>query len=83
MEVFAILAFGAVNIACFLLGAKVGQRVQKGEEIQLPRLDPVAAIREHRAEKEQDGQREKYAAILQNIESYDGTGKGQQEIPKR
>ena len=47
MEIVLILAVGALNIACFLIGAKVGQRVAKGEKIELPSANPVKAVREH------------------------------------
>ena len=34
MEVLLLLVMGAVNIACFMVGAKVGQTVAKGEEVK-------------------------------------------------
>ena len=40
MEILLILVVGAVNILCFMVGAKVGQTVTKGEEVKLPKLNP-------------------------------------------
>ena len=51
MEALTILVIGALCIACFFVGAKVGQKVSKGEEVELPSLDPMKAIREHQEHK--------------------------------
>lgn len=84
MEIVLILAVGALNIACFLIGAKVGQRVAKGEKIELPSANPVKAVREHnekkRAEKEAEREQERINTILHNIENYDGTERGQKDV---
>ena len=84
MEIVLILAVGALNIACFLIGAKVGQRVAKGEKIELPSANPVKAVREHnekkRAEKEAEREQERINTILHNIEKYDGTERGEKDV---
>jgi hypothetical protein len=72
---------GATNILCFAIGAKVGQTVSKGEEITLPSVNPVEAIRKHEAKKEAEFEQSKIDAILQNIDNYDGTGYGQKDVP--
>lgn len=71
---------GAICCICFFIGAKVGQKVSKGEEIKLPSLNPLEAYREHNARKEAEIEQEKYNTILRNIECYDGTGKGQEDV---
>lgn len=81
MMAFTIIAVGAMNILCFMIGAKVGQRVSKDEPIELPSLDPLKAAREHREQREQRREQDKYDAILRNIENYDGTDRGQEDIP--
>lgn len=81
MEVITILAVGFVCMACFLMGAKLGQTVSKGEKIETPSLNPIQAIREHKARKEEEMEQDKYKKILQNIDSYDGTSKGQEDVP--
>lgn len=83
MEVLLIIAaVAASNIVCFMVGAKVGQAVSKGEEVKLPTVNPLEAVREHNAKKEAKYQQSKIDTILSNIESYDGTGNGQKDIPR-
>lgn len=82
MMAFTIIAVGAMNILCFMIGAKVGQRVSKDEPIELPSLDPLKAAREHREQRESKREQDKYDAILRNIENYDGTDRGQEDIPQ-
>lgn len=82
MEVFALLVMGAINIACFVIGAKVGQQTAKGEPVKVKLPDPVAAVREHKQSREDARERSQMEAILRNIERYDGNPGGQEEIPK-
>lgn len=80
MEVVTILAMGFICAACFLIGARVGQKVVKGETVELP--NPVKAIKEHQAKKEAEFQQNKIDVIMENIENYDGTGYGQKDVPR-
>jgi hypothetical protein len=77
---FIILAVGALCIGCFLVGAKVGQKVTKGEEIELPTINPLEAYRKHEAKRKAEEEQEKIDTIMQNIECYDGTSKGQKDV---
>ena len=85
MEVLAIMATGLLCLACFITGAKLGQKVTKGEEIKVPSVNPVQAVREHKETKEADEKAKmvqfKMETILQNIDKYDGTTKGQEDVP--
>lgn len=81
MEVLTILAMGLVCMACFLMGAKLGQTVTKGEEIKIPSVNPMQAVRDNRARKEAEMEQDKFNKILLNIEKYDGTTKGQEDVP--
>lgn len=83
MEVLIILVAGAMNVACFIIGAKVGQAVSNGKPIELPSANPLKAIRERQDRKEAEREQEKYETILRNIESYDGTGAHQEDVPRR
>ena len=84
MEIILILVVGALNIACFFIGAKVGQRVTKGESVELPSVNPIKAIKEHneqkRAEKEAEREQKRIKTIKENIENYDGTPNGQKDV---
>lgn len=81
MEVALLIAtIGALCICCFMLGAKVGQTASKGENIELPTLNPLEAYRKHEARKEAQMEQDKFDTIMRNIETYDGTGNNQTDV---
>ena len=80
MEALLLAVMGAMNLLCFVVGAKVGMAVKKDEEIKLPSMNPVEAVREykdHKAEREEQARIDK---IMQNIERYNGTPNGQVDV---
>lgn len=79
---FVILITGALNIVCFFVGAKVGQNASKGEPIKAPTLNPIKIARERIDKKEAEMAQDRIETIMRNIESYDGTGRGQEDVPK-
>lgn len=85
MEILLALVVGTLCIVCFFVGAKVGQTVSRGETIEVPELNPVKIVRESRERRQEAQERRKEErrldVILQNIESYDGTGLGQKDVP--
>jgi hypothetical protein len=83
MEVLLMLIMAASNILCFYVGAKVGQKVVKGEEVEIPAIHPMEAIREHQERREAERKHSMYETIMQNIDNYDGTANGQKDIPGR
>lgn len=80
MEVLLLLVMGITNIACFMLGARVGQKVVKGEEIQMPTINPMELYRQHEAKREAQREQDRLETILRNIDNYDGTPYGQEEV---
>lgn len=81
MDIVLLLAIASLsNIACFVVGAKVGQKVVKDEPIKTPSVSPMKAYREYKAQKEADAERNKYDTIMRNIDNYDGTGNGQEDV---
>ena len=80
---FTILATGVISITSFFIGSYVGSKTNKGEPIELPKLDPLQPIRERQGQKQAKEEQEKYNAILRNIENYDGTSRGQEDVPRR
>lgn len=82
MEVLLILVMGFMCIACFIVGAKVGQTVSKGEEIKLPSINPMDAVRKHQERKEAEIEQDRLEAIMRNLEAYNGTEDGQKDIPR-
>ena len=88
MEIFCtlgVLIVGALNIVCFLVGARVGQQVAKGQDIKVPTIsiNPMEKIRERQNRVAAEIEQDKMATIMHNIEAYDGTGAGQKEVPGR
>ena len=81
MELLTIVAISLLNIICFIIGAKVGQKTVKGEKIELPKLNPMEVYREHQEKKEASKEMDKLETILRNIERYDGTTRGQEDVP--
>lgn len=81
METILLIAtISILNIVCFFIGAKVGQKVNKGEDIKLPNINPVKAIEEYKETKEYKENQERFNTMLDNINNYDGTGIGQRDI---
>lgn len=82
MDILTILVTGVLCIACFLVGAKTGQAVQKGKEIELPTVNPMKLYREQQERKEQERVKDKIETVLHNIDVYDGTSNGQLDVPR-
>ena len=81
MEVLLILARGFVCMAGFLLGAKVGQAVAKGEKVEIP-INPLISAKERQTKQEAEFEQNRLNTILHNIDRYDGTSDGQKEVPR-
>lgn len=83
--VLVIVVYGLIMCICFCIGAIVGQKVSKGEQIKIP--NPIGTvvnkIETAQAEKERKKLEEEYKTIAENIDNYDGTSKGQKRIPRR
>lgn len=82
MEALLLLLMGLLNIACFMIGAKVGQAVSKGEPIEMPSINPLKAHREREERKVAEAEQERIETIMRNIEAYDGTGAHQEDVPR-
>lgn len=74
--------FGVFLILSFIIGARVGQKIVKGEEVKISLPNPVQKINEYREKKEVEKELDKLDIITENIDNYDGTGLGQKEIPR-
>ena len=48
MEALTIAVTGLLCIVCFIIGAKVGQTVSKGEDIELPEVNRIERSRKQR-----------------------------------
>ena len=77
-----IVAVALINVLSFTIGAKIGQKVVKGEKIELPKVNPMEVYREHQEKKAVAEELDKIETIMRNIERYDGTEAGQEDVPK-
>lgn len=82
MEALTILVTGGMCIVCFLIGARTGQQLSKGEPVKSPIPNPMQMYREHQADKEAKREQDRIDTIMRNIESYDGTGSNQEDVPR-
>ena len=85
MEVLLLLAMilmGITNIMCFVIGAKVGQTVSKGKDIEVPTINPKQIMQERENRREADRVQDRIETIMENIKNYDGTGAGQKDVPR-
>ena len=77
-----VLEIGMLCIVCFFIGAKVGQKVSKGEDIKIPNpveiIDNVKERKEYR--EEQIENQKEFNTNLDNINNYDGTELGQRDF---
>ena len=80
MAAIALMTF--LNVTCFIIGAKIGQKVVRGEKIELPKVNPMEIYKEHQAKKAAEEEINKLDTIMRNIERYDGTAAGQEDVPK-
>lgn len=80
MELILIAVVSAFNVMCFIIGAKVGQKVARNETIKLPNFNPFEAVREMQEKKEAEREQQRTDTILHNIDNYDGTSNGQKDV---
>ena len=83
MDIALVAAVGIMCICCFMIGAKVGQTVNKGEDIKLPTVNPLELYREREQKREAREEQNRIEVIMRNVEAYDGTGNGQEDVPGR
>ena len=79
-NIIILFGLGALNIVCFFIGAKIGQKVVKGEEIKAPEITIPTPIRDYQKKKQAEAEQNKIDTILQNIETYNGTSAGQKDV---
>lgn len=83
MMILVILVVCIANILCFYIGARIGQKIIREEEVTLP--NPVKEVQvqmqEYRDKRRAKEEQEQLEVILANVESYDGTGYGQRDVP--
>ena len=79
LEIILLIAvIGVINSICFLLGARTAQKLANKQEVVLP--NPAREIRKIANDSEYRREREKVQKLLDNIDRYDGTPFGQQDV---
>ena len=80
-SILIIITVGTMCIISFAVGAKVGQKVSKGQDIEMPSIpNPIRAIREYEDKREAKREQDRYETIMRNIERYNGTSNGQEDV---
>ena len=81
MEVVILaLVIGAMNILTFLIAAKTIQKVDKGEEITLPSINPMEMYKRHTEQRENDEKQREHETNMYNINNYTGDSTGQKDF---
>lgn len=76
-----------LNLICFAAGIKIAFILARGEKGESSAFHPLEAVKERKEKRkakiESDQERERLETVLKNIEAYDGTGMGQEDVPER
>lgn len=80
MEILLVLSTGLMCLVCFIAGAIFGQ--PKGKHLSVPVSNPVKAHREKESREQAQKEQQKLEVIMRNIEAYDGTERGQEDVPR-
>ena len=83
LEIMTFICFMAfINILSFIVGARVGQKVVRGESIETPLRSPLNVVSEVKDSFEQRKIQEREKIIAENIDNYSGTSLGQKDVPR-
>ena len=81
METITICTiFGAFILLSYTLGLRNGQKLSNHQEVKMPNVNIPKKIKEYQQSKEEEKEQRKLNKILNNIEKYDGTSIGQEEV---
>jgi len=78
--IILVVLMGGMNLLAFLIGAKTAQKVDKGEEIKLPTINPVKIYQEHMEHEQSKKEQEELEINMYNINNYKGDGIGQKDF---
>lgn len=70
--ILIIVSVGIMNVLCFFIGAKVCQKVVNKEPLEMPNLNPIAAVKQYEKNKEIEEADKKYKEDLEAINNYNG-----------
>lgn len=79
MEAILLIAItSTLNIVCFFIGAKVGQKVVNNEPLEIP--TPTKMYDDYKERAERKKELEEMKINLENIDNYTGDAIGQKDI---
>lgn len=79
MEAILLIAItSTLNIVCFFIGAKVGQKVVNNEPLEIP--TPIKMYEDYKERAERKKELEEMKINLENIDNYTGDAIGQKDI---
>ena len=70
LTVLLTLSIGLVNVLCFFIGARLGQKVVKDEPIVVH--NPVLKVKEYKQSKEEEKRQKDIEDMMKAIDNYDG-----------
>lgn len=73
--------FGLFIMASYTLGLRNGQKLARKEEVKMPNLNPIEIVNNQIEKHEERKEQSVIDIMMENINNYDGTGIGQQDIP--
>jgi hypothetical protein len=82
MELIEIVVILLFNLLSLVIGTKLGQKVVRGEDIEIPVKSPLKALDDFNLRQELKKEEKILKTIENNIDIYDGTPDGQQDIPR-
>ena len=84
MDILLCTVFGVFILLSFVIGVRIGQKVNNNEPIE---LNPVKVYKDYKEEKESKRQlkfsEEVMNTMLENNDNYNGTAEGQKDIEIR
>lgn len=78
--IILVLLMGGLNLLAFLIGARTAQKVDKGEEITLPSINPMEIYRKREEQRENDEKQKEHETNMYNINNYTGDSTGQKDF---
>ena len=83
MDLLTLVIILLINLASFVIGARIGQKVVRQEPIE---TNPIKVVKkakeEHKEALIKEAEDEYYQALMHNIDNYNGDSIGQVDIPK-
>lgn len=82
ITILCMLLMGIFNLLAFFMGVNITQKIQNKEEVKLPEIkSPMQIYKEYESKKKEEMKDAAEEIMLNNVEIYDGTPRGQTDVP--